>query len=168
MNRIFLIGYMGCGKTTLGKKLAEHTDFTFIDLDNFIEAKYHKTVAEIFAEMGQDKFREIEKNALTEVAEFENIVCATGGGAPCFFNNIDTMNQAGLTVYIKLSPAQLADRLEHSKAGKRPLIVGKTGDELREFIETGLSQREKFYLQAKLIIAGTDEDILEKIAKSIQ
>jgi shikimate kinase len=167
MNRIFLIGYMGCGKTTLGKRLAAALGFAFIDLDGFIEEKYHKSVADIFAEMGQDKFREMEKNALSEVAEFENTVIATGGGAPCFFDNIDTMNGAGLSVYIKLSPEQLATRLENSRAGKRPLIAGKSGEELRSFITDGLLQREKFYLQARLIVAGSDDDIIRKISQSL-
>jgi shikimate kinase len=167
MNRIFLIGYMGCGKTTLGKRLAEHTGFAFLDLDGFIEQKYLKTVATIFAEMGQDAFREIERKMLADVVEFENVVIATGGGAPCFFDNIDVMNNAGLTVYIKLSPEQLAFRLENSRAGKRPLIVGKTGEELRQFIEDGLRQREQFYLQAKLIVAGSDDQIIEKICRLI-
>jgi shikimate kinase len=167
MNRIFLIGYMGCGKTTLGKRLAAALGFAFIDLDGFIEEKYHKSVVDIFAEMGQDKFREMEKNALSEVAEFENTVIATGGGAPCFFDNIDTMNGAGLSVYIKLSPEQLATRLENSRAGKRPLIAGKSGEELRSFITDGLLQREKFYLQARLIVAGSDDDIIRKISQSL-
>jgi len=163
MNRIFLTGYMGCGKTTLGKRLAERTGFSFLDLDGYIEQKYHKSVADIFAEMGQDKFREIERNMLAEVAEFENVVIATGGGAPCFFDNMQVMNNAGLTVYIKLSPNQLAYRLENSRAGKRPLIAGKSGEELLNFIREGLLAREKFYLQAKLIVAGSDDEIIEKI-----
>jgi len=165
MNRIFLIGYMGCGKTTLGKHLAEQTGFVFLDLDAYIEQKHLKTVAAIFSEMGQDAFREIEREALVEVADFENVVIATGGGAPCFFDNIDVMNNVGLTVYIKMTSAQLAFRLEHSRAGKRPLIAGKTGDELRQFIEDGLRQREQFYLQAKLIFDGSDDEIIEKILK---
>ncbi len=158
---------MGCGKTTLGKRLAEHTGFAFLDLDGYIEQKYLKTVATIFAEMGQDAFREIERKMLSEVADFENVVIATGGGAPCFFDNIDLMNNAGLTVYIKLTPEQLAFRLEHSRAGKRPLIAGKSGEELRQFIEDGLRQREQYYLQAKLILAGSDDEIIEKIWKAL-
>jgi len=158
---------MGCGKTTLGKRLAEQTGFAFLDLDGYIEQKYLKTVATIFAEMGQDAFREIERKALAEIADFENVVIATGGGAPCFFDNMEVMNTAGLTVYIKMTPAQLAERLEHSRAGKRPLIAGKSGEELRQFIEDGLRQRESFYLQAKVIVAGSDDEIIEKIRKML-
>jgi len=158
---------MGCGKTTLGKRLAEHTGFAFLDLDGYIEQKYLKSVATIFAEMGQDAFREIERKALAEVADFENVVIATGGGAPCFYNNMEVMNNAGLTVYIKMTPSQLAERLEHSRAGKRPLIAGKSGEELLQFIEDGLSQRESFYLQAKVILAGNDDEIIEKIQKML-
>ena len=115
MKRIFLIGYMGSGKTSMGVKLAEKLGFTFVDMDHLIEEKYLKTVSQIFAEFGQERFREIERDILHEVADFENVVIATGGGAPCFFDNIGYMNSHGMTVYIQLSAAQLADRLEHSR-----------------------------------------------------
>lgn len=158
---------MGCGKTTLGKQVAAKTGFTFVDLDGFIEEKYHKTVSDIFSELGQEQFREIEKSALVEVAQFENAVIATGGGAPCFYDNIDLMNSAGLTIYIKLTSEQLAFRLQHSRAGKRPLIAGKSGVELRQFIESGLQQREQYYQQAQLILDGSEMDIVDKICKSL-
>ena len=82
MNRFFLIGYMGCGKTTSGRYVASKTNLSFIDMDVFIEEKYHKSITQIFADMGQDKFREIERKALEELANFENVIIATGGGPP--------------------------------------------------------------------------------------
>lgn len=168
MTRIFLIGYMGCGKTTLGKVLAEKMAYVFVDLDTFIEEKYLKTVSQIFAELGQDKFREIERECLSEVCDFEQTIIATGGGTPCYFDNIQKMNDAGLTVYIQLTENQLCTRLETSRAGKRPLIADKKGEELHQFIQAGLKTREPFYKQAKLIVSGSDNDIVEQIIKVSQ
>ena len=167
MKRIFLIGYMGSGKTSMGIKLAENLGLTFVDMDHHIEEKYHKTVSQIFEESGQDAFRKMEQNCLHEVAEFENCVIATGGGAPCFFDNMEFMNTHGLTVYLNLSAEQLATRLELSRAGKRPLIANKQGDELRQFIGEGLSAREAFYKQAKVSVSGSDEEILTNIEKAV-
>lgn len=167
MKRIFLIGYMGSGKTSMGIKLAENLGLTFVDMDHHIEEKYHKTVSQIFAESGQDAFRKLEQNCLHEVAEFENCVIATGGGAPCFFDNMEFMNTHGLTVYLNLSAEQLATRLELSRAGKRPLIANKQGNELRQFIAEGLSAREAFYKQAKVSVSGSDEEILANIEKAV-
>ncbi len=168
MKRIFLIGYMGSGKTSMGVKLAEKLGFTFVDMDHLIEEKYLKTVSQIFAEFGQERFREIERDILHEVADFENVVIATGGGAPCFFDNIGYMNSHGMTVYIQLSAAQLADRLEHSRAGKRPLLADRKGEELRNFIADGLKTREAFYLQAQKHVSGTDEEMIAAISADFQ
>jgi shikimate kinase len=158
---------MGSGKTSMGIKLAENLGLTFVDMDHHIEEKYHKTVSQIFAESGQDAFRKLEQNCLHEVAEFENCVIATGGGAPCFFDNMEFMNTHGLTVYLNLSAEQLATRLELSRAGKRPLIANKQGNELRQFIAEGLSAREAFYKQAKVSVSGSDEEILANIEKAV-
>lgn len=99
MVRIFLTGYMGAGKTTLGKAFARQMDIPFVDLDWYIEERFHKTVGELFTERGETGFRELERNMLHEVAEFENVVISTGGGAPCFFDNMDFMNRTGKTVF---------------------------------------------------------------------
>ena len=150
MVRIYLIGYMGVGKTTVGKKLAKLFDIGFIDLDKFIESKYHKTVPELFAERGENEFRLIEQKSLIEVSEIENVVVSTGGGTPCFFENIRLMNQTGITVYIHAEPNELAARLRASKT-IRPLVSGKTGEDLTMFIASHLKERERFYNQAQLI-----------------
>jgi shikimate kinase len=168
MKRIFLIGYMGSGKTSIGMKLADKLGFSFVDMDHMIEEKYLKTVSQIFAESGQDRFREIEKDVLHEVSEFDNVIIATGGGAPCFFDNIDYMNAHGLTVYLHLTAQQLAERLESSRTGKRPLLADRKGDELRQFITESLLQREVFYLKATLKVNGSDEDMIESITQSIE
>lgn len=167
MNRIFLIGYMGSGKTTVGRLLASKLGYGFIDMDLHIEEKQFKSVSQLFAEKGEDEFRLLEQQSLHEVAEFENVVISTGGGVPCFFDNMDYMNSHGLTVYLKLSPSQLAERLEASRAGKRPLLAGRKGDELLQFIVAGLAVREPFYKQATLSVSGIEEEIILRICEFI-
>ena len=102
MTRIFLIGYMGAGKTTLGKAFAREMSLNFIDLDWFIEERFHKTVQQLFLERGEDGFRELERKMLHEVAEFEDVVVSTGGGTPCFFDNMEYMNDCGDTVFLDI------------------------------------------------------------------
>lgn len=149
--RIFLIGYMGCGKSTIGRKLAELMDCSFIDLDKYIEERHFKKIPAIFAEEGEAAFREKERNALREVAQFDSVVVGTGGGAPCFFDNMETMRAAGITVYIAPPVEVLANRLIKSKT-ERPLIAGKSIEQLMEFIRQALTVRSKFYEQAQIII----------------
>ncbi len=150
MERIYIIGYMGSGKTTVGKKLAKLLALSFVDLDVYIESKYRQTVTEIFAEKGEDEFRKIESKALIDVAQFDNVVISTGGGTPCFFNNMELMNKTGTTVYIKTDSEELAARLLASKT-ERPLIAGKSEDELIPFISKHLATRECYYMNAKII-----------------
>lgn len=156
--RIYLIGYMGCGKSTLGKRLAKHLNLQFVDMDHYIEMRNHKTVPQIFAEEGETEFRIKERKALEELADFSDIVIATGGGAPCFFDNIDMMNNTGTTIYMNIDPAILADRLMHSKT-ERPLIKGKSKEELTDFIDEMLKKRSPFYSQAKFEITEPDIEL---------
>lgn len=149
MKRFFLVGYMGVGKTTIGKLLSKELDVEFIDLDKYIENRYRKTIQEIFAEKGEDKFRLIEHEMLLEVATFHNVLISTGGGTPCFFNNMDVMNIHGVTLYIKASVDQLVSRLVASK-NVRPIIHNKSPEELKEFVTRHLAEREVYYAKAKL------------------
>lgn len=148
MIRIFLTGYMGAGKTTLGKALARHLRVAFIDLDWYIEERFHKTVGELFAERGEAGFRELERNMLHEAGEFEDVVISTGGGAPCFFDNMDYMNRTGQTVFLDVRPGVLFRRLRVAKQ-QRPILQGKQDDELLAFIEEALARRAPFYTQAR-------------------
>ncbi len=150
MQRIFLIGYMGSGKTTIGKILSKVLDLQFVDLDLFIENRHRKTVGQLFVEKGESEFRKIERQALEEVAGFEDIIISTGGGAPCFFDNMNLMNQLGTTIYLKVSESELVNRLKHMKHN-RPLIKDKNDEELKRFISENLQKRESFYSQAKLV-----------------
>ena len=167
MERVFLVGYMGSGKTSMGKILAHQLGFAFVDMDAHIEEKYHKSVSQIFAEMGEAQFRLIERDCLHEVAEFEKTVISTGGGVPCFFDNMEYMNKRGLTIYLQLTPEQLAGRLASSRIGKRPLLGDRKGEELRLFIEQGLSVRSPFYEKAQRVVSGTDEEIIARIKEII-
>jgi shikimate kinase len=150
MKRIFIVGYMGSGKTTIGKRLAESLSLSFVDLDAYIENKYRKTVPALFAEKGEDGFREIESLSLREVAEFEDVVISTGGGTPCFFDNMEVMNRAGVTIYLKTDPEDIALHLQESKT-VRPLIAGKTEEELVPFITEHLARRECYYRKAQIV-----------------
>lgn len=166
MQRIFLTGYMGAGKTTVGKELAERTGLSFIDLDVFIEERYHRTVSRLFAEYGEDKFRDIERRLLHEVAEFEDIIISTGGGTPCFFDNMEFMNAAGKTVYLQVSVDELAARLETCRY-TRPVLQNRTGEELKNFITESLQKRLPFYEKAQMIFPAetmlTYEDIVKVV-----
>jgi shikimate kinase len=167
MNRIFLIGYMGSGKTTIGKLLAAKLGYSFVDMDARIEGTQFKAISQIFAEKGEDEFRRLEQSCLHEVAGFENVVISTGGGAPCFFDNMEYMNAHGVTVYLKLTAAELAERLEFIGVSKRPLLANRKGDELRRFIAEGLAKREPFYKKATYALSGDIDETVEKIFKLI-
>ncbi|MGL5273220.1 MAG: shikimate kinase [Phocaeicola sp.] len=167
MKRIFLIGYMGSGKTTLGKAFAKTYGLEFIDLDWYIEDRYRKTVTQLFSEKGEDGFRNIEKKMLHEVGEFENVVVSTGGGAPCFFDNMEYMNKMGTTVYLEVSPENLFKRLKIAKQ-QRPLLANKTDEELMTFICEALQKRESFYKQAHRTFRGEELENKKEIQGSVE
>jgi len=164
--RIFLIGFMGSGKTTLGSRLARKMGYEFVDMDQLIEETSGMTVPVIFTELGEEVFRKWEHDILIELCKREKLVVATGGGAPCHGEMMSTMNQNGDTVYIKLSPEALKDRLTHSKTN-RPLIRGKSKQELLHFITTLLETRELFYNRATYIVDGMNLDP-EQLAKHLK
>ena len=158
--KIFLIGYMGSGKSTAGKKLASKLGLTFLDLDDYIESEYGKTIPEIFEKEGEEKFRELEHLYLKKVLSFDNIVISLGGGTPCFYNHMELLNNSGLTVYLKMSVDALATRLVNAKK-KRPLIQDMSEFDLKNFISTNLSKREPFYLQSHYKVKAKNLDIDE-------
>ncbi len=153
--KIFLIGFMGCGKSTLGKKLAVKLGYDFVDLDHQIEKNIGTVIGTYFAEHGEAAFRKLESETLKTFDYPANAVIATGGGTPVFFDNMDWMNANGLTLYIEMSPAALAKRLENGKE-KRPLLRDLHDDALIEFIENRLTERDVFYKRAALIMPGVD------------
>lgn len=148
---IILLGFMGVGKTSIGKKLSKQLNWKFVDTDKLIEKKIGLPISEIFNQLGEDFFREQEREILNEIASLENVVVSVGGGLPCFFDNMDRLNEIGTTVYLKLEPEYIVQRLLESKI-KRPLIEGMTPIELQSFIEKKLMEREVFYELAHLLI----------------
>lgn len=157
MKPVFLIGYMGCGKTTLGRALAEVADVRFVDLDDCIEAVCGASVTEIFACHGEEYFRKVERDVLHDVAGWNNVVIACGGGTPCYYDNMEFMNASGLTVWLDVSMARLLPRLRMGKA-KRPIIADKPDEELEQFVIDALSRRRSFYAGAKSVFCS---DLLE-------
>ena len=166
MRRIILIGYMGSGKTTVGKALSKETGMMFYDLDWYIESRMRKTVAQLFAEKGEEGFRKIAHNLLHEVAEFENVIISCGGGTPCFFDNIDYINQQGEVVYLKATPEVLYRHLLMGKV-ERPLIKNKTPEELIAYITEQVAKREEFYNKARYTLDVSLMDNYEKIQLSV-
>ncbi|HUX58666.1 MAG TPA: shikimate kinase [Bacteroidales bacterium] len=164
---VYIIGFMGCGKSTAGRKLASHLGWSFIDLDKKIEKYSGKTISELFSEYGETYFRNIESEVLRSFKSLTNTVISTGGGTPCHDTNMDYMLESGLTIYLKLTANQLKNRLAESK-GKRPLIKGLGSAELLSFIEEKLAFREKWYNRAEIIIEAISLDIsiLHNIVKS--
>ena len=162
MKRIILIGYMGAGKTTVGKALSKALDIPFYDLDWYIESRRRKTVAQLFAELGEEGFRKIEYNMLHEVAEFEDVIISCGGGTPCFFDNMVYLNQQGQVVWLKATPEVLYKHLLMGK-GDRPLLRGKSPEELIDYITEHLREREPFYTKARYTIDVSLMDDYEKI-----
>lgn len=167
MRRIIFIGYMGSGKTTVGKALSKALDIPFYDLDWYIETRRRKKISEIFAEHGEEGFRQIEYNMLHEVAEFEDVIISCGGGTPCFFDNIDYLNRQGDVVWLKATPEVLYQHLLMSK-GDRPLLKGKSPEELITFIREQLSVREPFYQKAKYTLDVSLLDQYDKIQLSVE
>lgn len=166
MVRIFLTGYMGAGKTTLGKAFARELGLSFIDLDWYIESRFHKTISQLFAERGEDGFRRVEQNMLHEVGEFEDVVVSTGGGTPCFFDNMDYMNVQGQTVFLDVDVETLFRRLRVATQ-QRPILRGKSEEELRVFIEKALADRSPYYTKARYRFDGNQLENREQIADSV-
>jgi shikimate kinase len=163
---IFLIGYMGSGKTTIGRQIAKALFRPFVDLDQLIEEEEGRTISRIFAERGEAAFREMERDYLRKAVAQTNAVISTGGGAPCFFDNMAFMNAQGLTVFFDLSPEELLNNLRNAGNG-RPLIADKTDEELLKLIPEMLAKRNLFYSQAKLRVNPVREP-LEMIVQAIE
>ena len=151
--RIFLIGFMGCGKTTLGKKLALKLNYSFTDLDHELEKKAGMSVADYFSANGEQAFRLLEKETLNQLDYPNNCIISSGGGTPCFHDNMEFMNRNGITIYIQMSPLALARRLEHGRH-KRPLIKDMDEAQLTTFIKDKLQEREHFYNRSLLTVKG--------------
>ncbi len=157
--RIFLIGFMGCGKSTKAKQLANLLNCPVIDIDAVIVAEQGISIADYFSANGEAAFRAVERDTLRNFDYPETCVVATGGGLPCFFDNMDWMNENGKTVYLEMTPPQLASRLHNRE--KRPLLKGMDDEQLLAFIIGKLEERNPFYHKAHLSINAFDLDAKE-------
>jgi len=146
---IFLIGYMGSGKSTIGRNLSEMINLNFIDLDEIVEAELGMTINKIFSCKGEDFFREKEHSILTQFDFGENLIVAVGGGTPCFFDNHDFMNSIGITIYLKVSCGELFNRLQSNT--NRPLLLNNHLS-LQDVITTQMMEREKYYQTSQYVI----------------
>ena len=157
-NKIFLIGFMGSGKSTVGRKLASYLRWTFIDLDERIEQKTGMKISDIFKEKGESWFRKMESELLKSLLTEAETVISTGGGVPCSGNNMNYMHESGLTIYLKMTPGQLKSRLLRSSK-ERPLLKDISKDELESYIEKKLREREKWYSGADITFNRFDADL---------
>ena len=163
---IYLIGLPGSGKSTLGRILAHKLNFAYFDMDEEICSKEQKSIEDIFAVKGENYFRELEHSILQKTFKLKNTIVSTGGGAPCFFDNMDQMKKHGLTLYIKPSIDELTNRLLGQGRENRPLLKGKNTKQLKDFLEARLKERAPYYDQAKIVFSKdtlSPEDIYEKL-----
>lgn len=165
MDKIIIVGFAGAGKSTVGRRLASRLKWQFFDTDTFIERKYHLSIPDFFEKYGEEAFRICEQSALRELLKEQRAVIATGGGTPCFFHNMDEMLEKAFVVYVKLSPQSLFIRLRDSHK-ERPLTVGKSEEELLQYVQTTLAERENDYGRAHLVVKGENlllNELVEKL-----
>ena len=166
--KIFVIGYMASGKTTFGKALAQKLGVAFIDLDEYIEQQTSKKIHQIFEESGEETFREIERQMLRKAIEAEpDAVVACGGGTPCFFDNMSFLNDNGITIFLETSTPVLIERLQ-SENMSRPLMAGKTDEEIEQKVLSQLCERLPFYMESKLKWHGDDLNSEEEITRNVE
>jgi shikimate kinase len=168
MKRIFLIGFMGSGKSTIGKKLATKLGYDFIDMDAYVEQQEGRAITDIFKSDGEAYFRVLEQNALKALCAMDKVVVSTGGGTPCFFDNIEVMNKAGYSVYLNVEVEKIIGRLKNATE-KRPLLAHLSPSELEKEIKERLKVREPFYNKARMIYTseGSANRDVEKLSQII-
>ncbi|MCX6251204.1 MAG: AAA family ATPase [Bacteroidetes bacterium] len=153
--RLYLIGYMGCGKSKIGNELATMMNYLFTDIDDLFEERYRISVLDFFSRFDETTFRKLEQQLLKQTISAENTVISAGGGTPCFFDNMEFIKRNGISFYLKPDNVTLIERLRHVKK-KRPLITEIPSDDLEQFVTNQINEREAFYLQADYIIDGDD------------
>ena len=149
--KIYLIGYMGSGKSRLGRQLSARLGYNFIDLDDLFEERFKISILDFFKKYREEDFRKVEQELLLETLNYNEIVISTGGGTPCFFDNMKLIKKNGISIYLKMDTGMLISRLKTVKK-QRPLLKGKTNEELERFIRDQVAEREFYYNQADLIV----------------
>ena len=170
--KVFLIGYMGCGKSTLGRKIAKATGYTFVDMDSTIEEREGASIADIFHYEGEEYFRAAERKLIEELStQCGDMVISTGGGAPVWRDNVEYMNSAGKTFYLRRTAEQIASRLSPHGRQKRPKLRGLNDEELVAFMTENMAEREPYYAKATYCIEckeRSDAEIIEIILQQIK
>lgn len=170
--KIFLVGFMGSGKSYIGKRLADSLCLAFQDLDSIIEKNEGLTIAQIFDGYGEHIFRGMETNTLQALSDLKNTVIATGGGTPCFNDNMTWMNENGITIYLKTHEDVLFNRLKNN-LDERPLLEGKSELELKQYLQDKIKERNLFYEQAQIVYEQKEahmnvvEDLVEYLGRFI-
>ena len=169
MELIYLVGYMGSGKSSVGRKLASELNWNFVDLDEYIEDRCGHSISKLFSHFGETIFRQLEASNVYASALWKNTVVATGGGAPCFFENMDVMNDAGLTIYLDVPVQQIINRIQKDHI-ERPLVSGKSNEEMHQFVNEHLASRIAHYQQAQLRInaEGSIEEVVRAVMNEIE
>ena len=157
---------MGAGKTTTARRLAQRLGWDVVDTDDMFEEKYKISVCDFFNKYDEDLYRKLESEVLKSTEGMENVVISTGGGTACYFDNMDWMNQHGITVFLRISQKAVVDRLLHAKR-KRPLSIGKSEEELTAFVEQHYTNRLPFYEQARITVKSEDLD-LDDLVRQIE
>ena len=158
MDRIYIVGYMGAGKTTSARRLAHRLGWEVADTDALFEEKYKISVNDFFNKYDEPLYRKLESEVLKATESLDHVVVSTGGGTACYFDNMEWMNQHGLTVFLRISPQAAVDRVIHSRH-KRPLVEGKSEEELTEFVNQHYASRMVFYEQAKITVESENLDV---------
>lgn len=161
--RLFLVGYMGSGKSTIGRKVARGMKLPFFDTDKMVEESEGASVADIFAYAGEEYFRRAERNALERCTDEQNAVISTGGGAPVWGDNMEWIGSQGVSVYLKRTPEQILSRLSPYGRERRPRFRGLNDEELLAFMHENLAEREPIYERATITIdcsEASDEEIV--------
>lgn len=168
---IFLVGYAGSGKSSLGKRLARRMGLRFVDTDNVVEQEVGAPIADIFHYEGEEYFRIAERRAVEGLAnQGMDLVIATGGGLPTWKDNMEWMLRTGVTIYLRRTPEQILSRLSDYGRMKRPMFRGKSDEELLEFMHAQLAEREAYYTQAHIEVDCTtrsDDDVVEYIVNKL-
>lgn len=158
MNRIYLVGYMGAGKTTAARRIAQRLGWAVADTDDMFEEKYKISVPDFFSKYDEALYRKLESEVLKSTENLDHTVISTGGGTACYFDNMEWMNRHGLTVFLRISQQAVVDRLLHAKR-KRPLSTGKSEAELTDFVAQHYTARLPFYEQAQITVKAENFDL---------
>ncbi len=161
---IYLLGLMGSGKTTIGKKLAKKLAYQFVDLDDLIEKKIGISIANYFEKFGEESFRLIEQQTLRETLELNNTIVSTGGGTPCFFSNMEEINRIGISFYLKTDVDLLISRLKGA-TDQRPLLKNMNSEELKKYLTNLSIKREPFYQKANFVVDAKDLTVEKMLVK---